>query len=138
MIFLRLFYEFFTTGLFAIGGGLATLPFLSQMGAKTGWFTQAELMDMLAVSESTPGPVGVNMATFTGYKIAGIPGSFLAVFALVLPSVIIILLIAKMMDRYLKNRFMQAGLTAIRPASMAMITQAGLRGDAHTDPLGRV
>ena len=75
MIYLRLFYEFFKTGLFAIGGGLATLPFLSDMADRTGWFTQAQLADMLAVSESTPGPVGVNMATYVGFETGGILGA---------------------------------------------------------------
>ena len=90
MIYLRLFYEFFKTGLFAIGGGLATLPFLSDMADRTGWFTQAQLADMLAVSESTPGPVGVNMATYVGFETGGILGAVVATLGLVAPSVIVI------------------------------------------------
>ena len=77
MILLRLFWEFFKTGLFAVGGGMATLPFLYDMSARTGWFTQARLADMIAVSESTPGPIGVNMATYVGFETAGIPGAVL-------------------------------------------------------------
>ena len=94
MIYLQLFYEFFKTGLFAIGGGLATLPFLSDMAERTEWFTQAQLADMLAVSESTPGPVGVNMATYVGFETAGIPGAIIATLGLVAPSIIVILIIA--------------------------------------------
>ena len=75
MIFLQLFYEFFKTGLFAVGGGLATLPFLEDISQRTGWFTSAQLADMLAISESTPGPIGVNMATYVGFETAGILGS---------------------------------------------------------------
>ena len=71
MILLRLFFEFFKTGLFAVGGGLATIPFLQAMGAATGWFTDSDLTTMIAVSESTPGPIGVNMATYVGFQTAG-------------------------------------------------------------------
>jgi hypothetical protein len=78
MIYLRLFWEFFKTGLFAIGGGMATLPFLHDIGEATGWFTQAQLMNMLAVSESTPGPIGINMATYVGFTVAGVPGAVIA------------------------------------------------------------
>ena len=78
MLYLQLFWEFFKTGLFAVGGGLATLPFLQDMADRTGWFAHAQLADMLAVSESTPGPIGVNMATYVGYLTAGIPGAVAA------------------------------------------------------------
>ena len=93
-LYLRLYWEFFKTGLFAIGGGMATLPFLKDIGASTGWFTQTDLMNMLAVSESTPGPLGVNMATYVGYLTAGIPGAVAATIGLVAPSVIVILIVA--------------------------------------------
>ena len=78
MIYLRLFAEFFKVGLFAFGGGLATLPFLYDLGSRTGWFTAVDVANMLAVSESTPGPIGVNMATYVGYTYAGIPGGIVA------------------------------------------------------------
>ena len=97
MIYLYLFWEFFQTGLFAFGGGLATLPFLSNMAARYGWFTQAELTNMLAVSEATPGPIGVNMATYCGMKTAGVPGACIATFGLVLPSVLCMLLLASLL-----------------------------------------
>ena len=73
MILLRLFFEFFKTGLFAVGGGLATIPFLRDMGVRTGWFADTDLTTMIAVSESTPGPIGVNMATYVGFTVAGVP-----------------------------------------------------------------
>ena len=88
MTFLLLFLEFFKTGLFAIGGGLATLPFLKQISLRYPWFTPNDLMDMIAVSESTPGPMGVNSATYAGFHAAGIPGALMATCSLVLPSVI--------------------------------------------------
>ena len=97
MIYLYLFWEFFQTGLFAFGGGLATLPFLSNMAARYGWFTQAELTNMLAVSEATPGPIGVNMATYCGMKTAGVPGACIATVGLVLPSILCMLLLASLL-----------------------------------------
>ena len=94
MILLKLFIEFFKTGLFALGGGLATLPFLYSMADRFHWFTHADIVNMLAISESTPGAIGVNMSTYSGFHIAGIPGSLIATFGLVLPSVVIIILVA--------------------------------------------
>ena len=94
MIFLRLFFEFAKVGLFAVGGGLATIPFLQDMGARTGWFTNADLTTMIAVSESTPGPMGVNMATYVGFATAGPLGAVVATVGLITPSIIIIMIIA--------------------------------------------
>ena len=94
MLYLQLFWEFFKTGLFAIGGGMATLPFLYDMADKTGWFTRAQLADMIAVSESTPGPIGVNMATYVGFLTGGVPGAVTATVGLIAPSVIVILIVA--------------------------------------------
>ena len=93
MIYLRLFWEFCKTGLFSVGGGLATLPFLYDISARTGWFTEAQLADMIAISESTPGPIGVNMATYVGFTTAGIPGALAATLGLVFPEIVIILII---------------------------------------------
>ena len=95
MIYLRLFYEFFKTGLFAVGGGLATLPFLSQIADETGWYTHSQLADMIAVSESSPGPIGVNMATYVGIKTAGITGGIVSVLSLIAPAIIFILITYK-------------------------------------------
>lgn len=100
MIYLRLFWEFFKTGLFAVGGGMATIPFLYDISDKTGWFTHTQLADMIAVGESTPGPIGVNMATYVGFTTAGIPGGIIATLGIVTPSVIIILIIARMLKQF--------------------------------------
>ena len=93
MIYAKLFWEFFKTGLFAMGGGMATLPFLYDISDRTGWFTHQNLADMIAVSESTPGPIGVNMATYSGYLTAGFPGSVIATLGLITPSIIVILIV---------------------------------------------
>lgn len=124
MICLKLFWEFFKTGLFSIGGGLATLPFLSRMGDTYGWFTQEDLANMLAVSESTPGPIGVNMATYVGSIVAGPVGGVIATFGLVLPSYLVILLIAKAMQKFKDNRFVVSSMTALRPTSVGMVSAA--------------
>ena len=109
MIFLQLFYEFFKTGLFAIGGGLATLPFLKQIALRYPWFTPNDLMDMIAISESTPGPIGVNSATYAGFHAAGIPGAITATCSLVLPSVIIIILVSRALDNYYLKTLVEMG-----------------------------
>lgn len=126
MIYLRLFWEFFKTGLFAIGGGMATLPFLQNMSVRTDWFTLSDLANMVAISESTPGPIGVNMATAVGYTTAGIPGALLATLGLVLPSIIIILIIAKVLQEFRNNRYVENALRGIRPASTGLISAAAL------------
>ena len=126
MIYLQLFFEFFKTGLFAVGGGLATLPFLQQMGDQTGWFTAQQLTDMLAVSESTPGPIGVNMATYVGYTVGGVPGSVIATLGLITPSILIILLIAALLKNFGKHRLVQSAFYGLRPASTGLVAAAGL------------
>lgn len=125
MTYLLLFYEFFKTGLFAIGGGMATFPFLSEMATRTGWFTQGQLADMVAISESTPGPIGVNMASYVGYAVGGIPGTIVATIGLICPSVIIILLIAGFLKAFRNNRFVQSAFYGLRPASSGLIAAAG-------------
>ena len=126
MIFLQLFYEFFKTGLFAVGGGLATLPFLEDISQRTGWFTSAQLADMLAISESTPGPIGVNMATYVGFETAGILGTLCATAGLVTPSVILIILISKVLEKFRTNTYVEAAFYGLRPASVAMVASAGI------------
>lgn len=122
---LTLCFEFFKTGLFAVGGGLATLPFLSEMADKYPWFTHEQLADMIAVSESTPGPIGVNMATYVGFRVWGIPGAVLATLSLVLPSLIVIVIIAKMMNKYMSNKYVQWAFGGLRPAVTGLIAAAG-------------
>ena len=126
MIFLQLFYEFFKAGLFAIGGGLATLPFLKQISLRYPWFTPNDLMDMIAVSESTPGPMGVNSATYAGFHAAGIPGAITATCSLVLPSVIIIILVSRALDKFRDSPLVKNGFYGLRPASAGLIFGAML------------
>lgn len=123
-IYLRLFWEFFKTGLFAVGGGMATLPFLKDMGASTGWFTQTELMNMLAVSESTPGPVGINMATYVGFTVAGLPGAVIATIGEVTPSIVVILIVAAMLARFRESEYVANAFYGLRPASTGLIAAA--------------
>ena len=125
MIYLQLFFEFFKAGLFAIGGGMATLPFLYDISDKTGWFTYGQLADMVAISESTPGPIGVNMATYVGFTTAGIPGSVIATLGLITPSIIIILIIAGFLKAFKDNKYVQHAFYGLRPASTGLIAAAG-------------
>ena len=126
MLLIRLFFEFFRAGLFAVGGGLATIPFLSDMGARTGWFSAGELADMIAVSESTPGPLGVNMASYVGFNVGGPVGCVAATLGLVAPSILIILIIARFLVKFRQSRVVEAVFYGLRPASTALITVAGL------------
>ena len=125
MMLLRLFYEFFKVGLFAIGGGMAPFPFLTDLAAKTGWYTQAQLVDMVAIAESTPGPIGVNTATYVGFTVAGIPGALTATIGLITPSVIIILIIARVLARFRDSKLVQNVFYGLRPASTGLIAAAG-------------
>lgn len=127
MTLLRLFFEFFKTGLFAVGGGMATIPFLQEMGHTTGWFTDADLTTMIAVSESTPGPIGVNMATYVGFETAGLPGAVVATLGLITPSIIIIMVIAGFLQKFRQSKTVEAVFSGLRPASTALIAAAGLK-----------
>lgn len=132
MIYLQLFWEFFKTGLFAVGGGMATIPFLYEMADKTGWFTHADLEIMIAVGESTPGPIGVNMATYvgflTGMKDAGwitaILGAITATIGLVAPSVMVILIVAAFLQQFRNSRYVNNAFYGLRPASTGLIAAA--------------
>ena len=134
MIFVKLFWEFFKTGLFSVGGGLATIPFLKAMGASYGWFDEKLLGNMIAVGESTPGPIGVNMATYVGFTVGhdymGSLGAFLgsitATVGLVLPSVIVILIVAKLLTAFKENKLVERSFYAIRPAVTGMIASAAV------------
>lgn len=134
MIFLKLFWEFFKTGLFSIGGGLATVPFLQNMAHKTAWFTNGQLADMIAVAESTPGPLGVNMATYVGYTVGhlhnagwgGVLGAVIATLGLVAPSIIIILIVAYFLKKFRTNPYVDGAFYGLRPASVALIAAAGV------------
>ncbi len=127
MIYLRLFFEFCRVGLFSVGGGLATIPFLTEMGERTGWFTSGQLTDMIAVSESTPGALGVNMATYVGFATGGIPGGIIATLGLIFPSVVIILIISKVLQKFRDSKIVDGIFYGLRAASVALITSAMLQ-----------
>lgn len=136
MTLLTLMLEFFKTGLFSVGGGLATLPFLYEMTVNhPSWFTTQDIADMIAVSESTPGAIGINMSTYAGFRtlfnetnsyLAGVGGGILSSLALAMPSVIVILIIAKFLHKFRNNHLVEGAFYGLRPASIAMITAAGL------------
>lgn len=135
MILWKLFWEFFKSGLFAIGGGMATVPFLQDISAKTGWFTSADLANMIAVSESTPGPMGVNMATYVGYTVGsqqlggtgmGVVGAVVATLGLISPSIVVILIVAYFLKRFRDSKLVDSVLYGLRPASVALISAAGV------------
>ena len=123
-VYLRLFWEFFKTGLFAVGGGMATLPFLKDIGQSTGWYTYTDLMNMLAVSESTPGPIGINMATYVGFTVAGIPGALIATIGEITPSIIVILIVAAMLKKFRDSKYVNNAFYGLRPASTGLIGAA--------------
>ena len=124
MIYLKLFYEFFKIGLFTFGGGLATIPFLQDLSQKTGWFTLSQLTDFIAISESTPGPVAVNMATYTGYEVAGVLGGFIATLGLIFPAFILISLMAKFLSVFRGNKYVEWAFYGLRPCVLALIASA--------------
>lgn len=127
MIYLRLFFEFFKVGLFSIGGGLATIPFLTDLGQRTGWFTSGQLADMIAIAESTPGPLGVNMATYVGFTTGGVPGGVIATLGLVFPSVVIIIIIARFLQKFRQSKVVDGVFYGLKAASVALITAALLQ-----------
>lgn len=134
MLYLMLFWEFFKTGLFAVGGGMATIPFLYDLAEKTGWFSSNDLANMIAVSESTPGPIGVNMATYVGFITGNADGIFftsllsaaIATLGLITPSIIVILIIAAILKSFKDNKLVGYAFYGLRPASTALIAAAGL------------
>lgn len=124
---LLLFVEFFKTGLFAVGGGLATIPFLTDMELRyPHWFTKTSVADIVAVAESTPGPIGVNAATFAGFSAAGVTGALAATFSLILPSLIIITVISRFLDRYRSSKLVNDMFSGLRPAVTGLIAASGL------------
>lgn len=126
MTLLRLWWEFFKIGMFSVGGGMATLPFLYDMSDRTGWFTYNQIADMLAVSESTPGPIGINMATYTGFTTAGFPGSLAATLGIITPGIIIVLLIVAVLEKFRRNKYVESAFYGLRPASTGLIAAAGV------------
>lgn len=125
MIYLQLFIEFFKVGLFSVGGGLATLPFLYNISDKLGWYSYEELANMIAISESTPGPIGINAATYVGNTVAGVLGAIIATFALIIPSIIIIIIISKFLNKFKDSKHVKNVFYGLRPASVGLIAAAG-------------
>lgn len=124
---LQIAFEFFKTGLFTVGGGLATLPFLLDIAERyPHWYSAQTVMDMIAISESTPGPLGVNMATFAGYNIAGFWGALVATLSLISPTLIIASIAARFLAKFNDNPTVQAALVGLRAAGTGMITAAGI------------
>lgn len=134
MIYLQLFWEFFKTGLFAVGGGMATIPFLYDLSDKTGWFTHNDLANMIAVGESTPGPIGVNMATYVGFvtgmqqggALTAVLGAVIATLGLITPSVIVILIVAAILKSFRNNPYVNNAFYGLRPASTGLIAAAAI------------
>ncbi len=126
MIQIRLFLEFLKIGLFAVGGGMATLPFIQDMAEETGWCTNAQIADMLAISESTPGPIGINMATYVGYEVGGLGGAFAATLGVVIPGVIFVIIVMSVIGRFRENKLVTGAFYGLRPASAGLIAAAGI------------
>ena len=132
MIFLELYIRFAMVGLFAVGGGLATLPFLTSMGETTGWFTSMDISNMVAISESTPGPIGINMATYIGYQVGtnmggpglGILGSIIATLGEVTPCIIIIMIVSKILTKFRDSKYVEYAFYGLRAASVGLIAAA--------------
>jgi chromate transporter len=125
MTYLILFAEFFKIGLFAIGGGLATLPFLYKLAGVYSWLKAEMIPDMLAVAQSSPGAIGVNLAIYTGFRCAGIPGGIIAALGLITPSVIIIIIVARMLRAFKTSRVVQSVFSGLRPAAAGLLAAAG-------------
>lgn len=127
MIYLELFYSFLKIGLFSFGGGYAAMPLIrEQVVTSHKWLSMAEFTDLITISQMTPGPIAINSATFVGIKIAGIPGAFAATLGCILPSCIIVMLIAKLYLKYRRMNMLQGVLNSLRPAVVAMIASAGI------------
>lgn len=124
LLYLKLYYEFFKIGLFTIGGGLATIPFLKNLSESTHWFSNTDLVNMIAISESTPGAIGINMATYTGYLTGGTLGGVISTVGLITPSIIIILLISSVLKKFKENIFVNAAFYGLRAASTGLIVAA--------------
>ncbi len=123
----QLFLQFFHVGVFSFGGGYATLPFLYDIADKFHWYSAKQLTDMLAISSITPGPVGVNVATFAGFTTAGILGSLVATTAIILPSYIIVTIVFKVIDKFRTNRNIQGAIRGLKPAGCALLSAVGIK-----------
>jgi len=126
MIYLLLISEFFKIGLFSFGGGYATIPFLYHIATTYGWYTPTELTQMTAVASITPGPVGINVATYAGLKTAGILGSFIATVSEMLPSLILVMFVAKILKKYKENFYVKTVIETLKPISCALLVSVAI------------
>ena len=121
MILFYLIFEFFKIGLFSIGGGYATIPFLYNLVFDYGWYSANQLSDMIAVSMLTPGPVGINMATFAGFQAFGVLGGIVATLSLALPSYLLIIFISKVFKRFNNHIYTKSIMSALKPAGCGLL-----------------
>ena len=126
MIYLYLFFEFFKIGLFTFGGGYAMIPLVKEVVLKYNWLSEDGFYNFIGVCESTPGPIAINMATFIGSEQGGLFGSIVATFGVVLPSFIVILLVASLLKKFIKNKYVQAFLKGVKPVVLGLILSTGL------------
>ena len=126
MIYLHLFWEFFKIGLFSFGGGYATIPFLYHISQVYSWYSLDELTQMVAVASITPGPVGINVATYAGLKSAGIPGSALATLAEMLPSLILVIIVSKLLRKFSDNFYVKSLIQTLKPISCGLLTSVAI------------
>lgn len=126
MIYLYLFLEFFKVGLFTFGGGYAMIPLIKEVVLSRGWMDEAHFIDMIGLSEVTPGPIAVNMATFIGNEQGGFGGAVIATIGVILPAFIIMLLIAILLKKFMKNRFVKSSLRGIKTVAIALIAASAI------------
>ena len=126
MIYLQLFWEFLKIGLFAVGGGMATLPFLQRLSESSGWFPQSLITDMISISEYTPGPIGINMATYVGCNVAGVLGGITATLGTILPSIVIVTTVSRYLEKFRGSKIVDSAFYGLRPAVTGLIAAAGI------------
>ena len=126
MIYFELFYTFFLIGLFTFGGGYAMIPMIEEQVVGKGWISESNLTDFIAVSEVTPGPFALNISTFVGNSVGGVFGAICATIGVILPSLIIIIIIAMIMAKFMKNKYVQGALNGVKPIVLALILSTAL------------
>jgi len=127
ILYIQLFLAFFHVGIFSFGGGYATLPFLYAIAERYHWYSTSQLTDMLAISSITPGPVGVNMATFAGHTTGGITGAVIATTAIILPSYIVVTIVSKLLDKFKTNLNVKGAIRGLKAAGCALLSAVGIK-----------
>ena len=126
MIYLQLLLEFFKIGLFSFGGGYATIPFLYHIAVTHEWYSALELTEMTAVASITPGPVGINVATYAGLKTAGIPGALVATISEMIPSLILVIVLSKILKKFNDNFYVKTIIETLKPISCALLSAVAI------------